>query len=172
MLYLKCTATVQKVLGLRKQNLADAVETVAPLGNWYVNRFEADGRNFYIFMSESTLLSFVLYQGMKPITVESLPNILLAGLQQLVEMRGLSKPAIERALIDYESGVYAKTDSRSALGSMNELVHYYQYMIESQGGLSRCDLTRIIMKANEMPQRKLEWNSSWDVTQAKLAPPC
>ena len=172
MLYLKCTASVQKLVGLRKENLADALENRAPLGNWYVNLFEADGWNIYIFMSESTLLSFILYQGRKPITVESLPNMLLAGLQQLLEMRGLSKPAIEKALLDYESGVYAKTDSRSALGSMNDLVHFYRHLIESQGGLASCDLTGIIMKVNEMPQRKLEWNSSWDVTQAKLEMLC
>ncbi len=172
MLYLKCTATVQKGIGLRKENLADAMETSTPLGNWYVNRFEVDRRNIYIFMSESTLLSFILFQGKKPVTVEALPNMLLAGLQQLLEMRGLSSAAIERALIDYQAGAYAKTDNRSTLGSLNELVHLYRYMIESQGGLASCDLTGIIMKVNEMPQRKLEWNNSWDVTQAKLETPC
>jgi len=169
MLFLKCTASVQKVIGLRKENLADGGgDTGAALGNWYVNQFEADNRSIFIFMSESTLLSFVLFKGKKPITVESLPNMLLAGLQQLLEMRGLPKSAITKALADYEVGFYAKTDSRSALGSLNELVHFYRYMIEYDGGLATCDLTQIIMKANEMPQRKLDWNAPWDITQAKL----
>lgn len=172
MLYLKCTTEVQKAVGLRKGNLADATATNAPLGNWYINRFEADRRNIFIFMSESTLLSFILFQGKKPITVQSLPNMMLAGLQQLLEMRGLPNAAIDRALEHYESGVYAKTDSRSALGSLNDLVHCYRHMIEFQDGLSSCDLTGIIMKINEMPQRKLEWSNSWDVAQAKLTTLC
>lgn len=172
MLYLKCTAEVQKAVGLRKENLADASATDAPLGNWYVNRFEADGRKVYIFMSESTLLSFILFQGKKPITVQSLPNMMLAGLQQLLEMRGLPSAAIDRALEHYESGAFAKTDSRSSLGSLNDLVHCYRQMIEFQGGLASCDLTGIIMKVNDMPQRKLQWNRSWDVAQAKLAVLC
>lgn len=169
MLYLKCTADVQKVVGLRRENLADAGITDAPLGNWYINRFVSGGRNVYIFMSESTLLSFILFQGQKPVTVQSLPNMLLGGLQQLLEMRGLPRAAINRALAHYESGIFAKTDSRSALGSMNDLVRSYQQMIEFDGGLASCDLTDIIMKLNEMPQRKLDWHNSWDVVQAKLS---
>lgn len=169
MLYLKCTSLVQKAVGLRKENIADAGTTDAPLGNWYINRFQANRRNIYIFMSESTLLSFILLQGKNPITVQSLPNMMLAGLQQLLEMRGLPSEAIDRAFIHCESGIYAKTDSRSSLGSMNDLVKVYKHMIEFQGGLAKCDLTDIIMKVNDMPQRKLEWNKSWDVAQAKLA---
>lgn len=172
MLYLKCTSAVQKTVGLRKENLADAGTTDAPLGNWYINRFETDRRNIYIFMSESTLLSFILFQGKNPVTVQSLPNMMLAGLQQLLEMRGLSSEAIDRAFVHYESGVYAKTDSRSSLGSLNDLVQTYRHMIEFQGGLASCDLTDIIMKVNDMPQRKLEWSKSWDVAQAKLAMLC
>ena len=168
MLFLKCTVAVQKSVGLRKENLTDADESNAPLGNWYINRFEADKRKIYIFMSESTLLSFILLQGKKPVTVQSLPNMMLAGLQQLLEMRGLPNAAIDRALAPYESGVYAKTDSRSSLGSLNDLVQTYRHMIEFQGGWASCDLTGIIMKVNEMPQRKLEWRTSWDIATAKL----
>lgn len=169
MLYLKCTAAVQRAVGLRKKNLPDVDATNAPLGSWCVNRFEADEREIYIFMSESTLLSFILFKGQKPVTVHSLPNMLLAGLRQLLEMRRLPGDAIDRALKHYESGAYAKTDSRSSLGSLNDLARCYQHMIEFEGGLGACDLTAIIMKINDMPQRKLEWNSSWDVVQAKLA---
>lgn len=168
MLFLKCTATVQKIVGLRKENLADAVETDAPLGNWYVNQFKADRKQIFVFMSESTLLSFILYKGKKAVTVESLPNMLLAGLQQFLEMRGLPSATIEKALLHYESGAYAKTDNRSSLGTLNDLIHIYRHLIESSGGLASCDLTAIIMKINEIPQRKLEWSNSWAVTQAKL----
>lgn len=172
MLYLKCTAEVQKAVGLRKENLADAGATSAPLGNWYVNRFKADGRMIYIFMSEPTLLSFILFQGKKPVTVQSLPNMLLAGLQQLLEMRGLPSTSIDKAFEHYEFGAYAKTDSRSSLGSLHNLILCYQQMIKFEGGLASCDLTGIIMKINEMPQRRLEWSNSWDVAQAKLAMLC
>lgn len=98
MLYLKCTGDVQKAIGLRKENLADALPSEAPLGNWYVHRFNLARSKAYIFMSEATLLSFILFQGKKPITAESLPGMFMAGLSQLLEMRGLPAPAVRRAI--------------------------------------------------------------------------
>jgi hypothetical protein len=171
MLYLKCTGVVQKALGLPKTLVTDALPSSAPLGNWYIHRFDIGRRKAYIFMSEATLLSFILFQGKKPLTVQTLPNMMLAGLEQLLRMRGISQDAIERAIAPYHEGLFAKTDSRSDLGSLNDLVQRYQWLIESQGGLDRCDLTRIIMGSSEMPQRRLGWHTSWEVAQSKLQLP-
>jgi hypothetical protein len=171
MLYLKCTQEVQKVVGLRKENLASAEPSDAPLGNWYVNRFNLGRRKAYIFMSETTLLSFILFQGKKPVTIESLPNMLLAGLQQLLQMRGLPEAAIDKVFKHYDAGLYAKTDSRPDLGSMNDLVNHYQCRVEFEGGLSHCDLTAIIMSVNDMPQRRIGWQTSWQAVKAKLCLP-
>lgn len=166
--YLKCTGVVQKVLGLPKTLLADASPSFAPLGNWYIHRFDVGRRKAYIFMSEATLLSFILFQGKKPVTPETLPNMLLAGLEQLLQMHGMTQDAIERAIVPYHEGLYAKTDNRSDLGSLNDLVQRYQWLIERQGGLDQCDLTGIIMGSNTMPQRRLGWCTSWEIAQSKL----
>jgi hypothetical protein len=171
MLYLKCTGIVQKALGLPKTLLATPAPTLAPLGNWYVNRFEIGRRKAHVFMSETTLLSFILLQGKTPVTTETLPTMMLAGLAQLLAMRGISENAIERAMVHYQEGLFAKTDSRADLGSLNDLVQRYQWMIESGGGLERCDLTRIIMGTNDMLQRRLGWCTSWEVTQSRLVLP-
>ena len=171
MLYLKCTGIVQKALGLPKTLLAEPVPTSAPLGNWYVNRFDLGRRKAHVFMSETTLLSFILLQGRTPVTTETLPAMMLAGLAQLLQMRGIGEHAIERAMVHYQEGLFAKTDSRSDLGSLNDLVQRYQWMIECDGGLDKCDLTHIIMGTNDMPQRRLGWRTSWEVTLSKLQSP-
>lgn len=168
MFYLKCTGVVQKALGLPKGLVADALPSSAPLGHWYVHRFDLGRRKAYVFMSETTLLSFILFQGKKPVTAESLPNMMLAGLEQLLQMRGMGVDTIERAMAHYREGMFAKTDSRQALGSLNDLVQRYQWMVDYDGGLDRCDLSRIILGTNEMPQRRLGWATSWDITQSKL----
>jgi hypothetical protein len=168
MLYLKCTSEVQKVLGLHKENLAEALPSENPLGNWYVNRVPIGRRKAFIFMSETTLLSFVLFQGKKPVTTKFLPQMFLAGLEQLLQMRGFPKDAIDRAFQHYDTGLFAKTDSRADLGSLNDLVKNYQWLIENQGGFEFCDLTAIIMNINETPQRRIGWVNSWDITQSKL----
>ncbi len=171
-LFLKCTGDVLKVLKLRKERVAEADGTLssAPLGHWYVHRFRVDRRWAYLFMSESTFLSFVLFQGKKPVTAETLPLMFLAGLEQLLTMKGFSAAQIDMALSPYSTGLFAKTDSRKTLGVMNDLVRCYASMIEFDGGLASCDVTRIIFKLNDMPQRTLSWKSSWQATEKLLDP--
>ena len=168
MLYLKCTQEVQKIADLRNENLALPQPSNAPLGNWYINRFNLGRRKAFIFMSETTLLSFILFQGKKAITIEHLANIFLAGLEQLLQMKGLPQSAIDKAFEHYNTGLFSKTDSRSSLGSLNDLVIHYQLRVEHAGGLAQCDLTSIIMNINDMPQRRIGWQTSWDAVQSKL----
>ena len=51
---------------------------------------------------------------------------------------------------------------------MNDLVGRYQSMIDYMGGLARCDLTEIIFKMNNTPQRTIGWAYSWEVAESKL----
>ncbi len=169
MLYLKCTAAVQRDLGLRKEQLAIAEPSDAPLGNWYVNRFNVGRRHAFVFMSETTLLSFILFKGQTRITPETLSVMLLGGLEQLLQLHGLPKEAIDRALAPYHTGLYAKTDSRADLGSLNDLVRLYQWMIEDDGGLDHCNLTGIILQVNKTPQRRIRWHNSWKAVDSLLA---
>lgn len=168
MLYLKCTADVQKHIGLPKSQMFPAVPSDAPLGNWMVNRFPIERRQAFIFMSESTLLSFILLKGRVGLTPQRLPEMLLAGLEQLLQMKGFAQADIDRALEHYLVVGYAKNDNRAAMGCMNDLVWRYQDTIDFKGGLDYCDLTEIIFKINDTPQRTLGWASSWDVVQSKL----
>lgn len=168
MLYLKCTAQVRSVIGLTPSQLLQAEPSVAPLGNWYVNRFSLGRRKAFVFMSETTLLSFLLLQGKQPVTVETLPRMLLAGLEQLLTMRGLPSDAVERALVNYHTGAFSKTGSRSDLGSLNDLVFRYQHIVSHLGGVDRCDLTDVILRINETPQQRLGWCNSWEAAESKL----
>lgn len=168
MLYLKCTAQVQSVIGLNPSQLLQAEPSPAPLGNWYVNRFPLGRCKAFVFMSEATLLSFVLLQGKKPVTVETLPRMLLAGLEQLLTMRGLPADAVERALVHYHTGAFSKTGNRADLGSLNDLVLRYQHIVRYRGGVHQCDLTDVIMRINETPQPRLGWCNSWEAAESKL----
>jgi hypothetical protein len=147
MIQLKCTRTVLKLLGLRAHALA------APQP------------------SEAPLLSFVLLQGKKPVTVESLPMMFLGGLEQLLRMKGLPQAAIDRALAPCGTGAFAATDNRSDRGSLNDLAQRYAWIVEAEGGLAHCDLTRLIMSTNDMPQRRLAWGTSWEAVRARLGLP-
>ena len=168
MLYLKCTAGVQKDIGLHKSELLPIAPTDAALGHWMVNHFAVGSRQAYIFVSESTLLSFILLRGKVPMTPLRLQEMLTGGLLQLLQMRGLPADAMARALDPYCEYGYAKNDNRAAMGCMNDMRWRYQSLIEYYGGLAHCDLTEIIFQVNEMPQRTFGGATSWDVAESKL----
>lgn len=168
MLHLKCTTEVQKLLRLRKEQLSEPGPSSAPLGDWYVHRFFIERAWVYLFMSEVSLLSFVLLKGNRPVNAASLPDIFLGGLHQLLTMRGMSADTIERAMAPYHTGGFARTDSHKLRGCMNDLVRCYTVSVIHSGGLKACDLTDIIFGMNEMPQRTLNWSNSWRVTEALL----
>lgn len=168
MMILKCTAEVRKAIGLPQKQLADTQSSTAPLGHWYVHRFAIGKTLFLLFMSEPTLLSFVLRQGRRPLDAYTLPDMFLAGLQQLLSLKGMGAAAIARTMAPCHTGLFGKTDSRKALGSMNDLIRCYTVNVEAQGGLASCNLTDIIMRLNDMPQRRLDWATSWDVARAQI----
>lgn len=64
MLTLKCTKIVQYLVGLKPSGLIAEQETSGMFGAWYVNQFGVDRKKAVIFMSKTTLVSFV-YVGVK-----------------------------------------------------------------------------------------------------------
>ena len=164
MVILKCTAEILKALRLSDQSLAKNTAANSSLNNWIIHRFSVGRTRFFLFMNEVTLLSFVLYKGKKPITAETLPTMLMSGINQLLTMKGVNPVVIAQLLDQFDVGLSAKTDSRQVLGYMNETVHMYRHFIEAEGGLSSCDLTGVIMRINDLRQRMLDWQSPWNAT--------
>lgn len=140
----------------------------APLRHWMINRFMVGRKKAYVFMSKSTLLSFILLSGKVPMTTQRLPDMLIGGLVQLLQMRGLPGDAIACAIDPYIEFRYTKNDNRAAMSCMNDMVWRYQSMIDYMGGLECCDLTEIIFKMNKTPQRTIGWTNSWDVNESRL----
>lgn len=168
MLQLKCTQKVLRELGLTPPPGGGARESDTRLGHWYVNLFTVDRRKTFLFMSERTLLSFVIF-GTKKSNVQEMPNVFVRGLVQLLMLEEFKPPEIERALAGYETLEIARTDSRRLLGNMNDLMDLYRHHILWEGGFRSCDLDGIFKRMNRTPQRNLGWAFSIDVTRELLA---
>jgi hypothetical protein len=159
--YLKCTKLVRDFTGIIPESISPAIDDSTDLGSWYVNMFTVDRRKTLIFMNERTLMSFVAY-GVKKSNCSDLRPVFLHGVEQLLQMEEVPYDRIVQIVDEYADIRYVKTDSRSALGSMNDLVEHYKYSILDQGGFSYCDLYESIYYANRTPQRKLGWRYSVD----------
>ncbi|MBS1187714.1 MAG: hypothetical protein H6R04_1732 [Burkholderiaceae bacterium] len=171
MLILKCTKKVQAYLGLTASDLLpdSAISREAVLGAWYVNQFRIGRRSAFIFMSERTLLSFILFDVKKSNSKKALfPEICLAGIVQLLKFLQTPLPLIGKVIEDSFNTGYANTDSRSALGNLNDLAFLYQHFVMAEGGLEHCNLTEIILRVNRTPRRNLGGSNSTDITREML----
>lgn len=162
MLQIRCTKKVLDALGLRQADLSGVKEADSILGNWYANLFTLDRRKTLIFVNEKTLLSFIVY-GMRKDNIGNFKEYFYRGLRQLLLIENIGNEKIEEILAQYETVELTKTDSRTVLGNLNDLVDMYKYLIVYDGGLKECDLTSITRQVNRTPQGNLGGKYSIDI---------
>lgn len=167
MLYLKCTKIVRDFAGIRAGSIDKRLDEPCVFGSWYVNMFTVDRRKTLIFMSERTLMSFISH-GVKKSNSSDIRHIFLCGLEHLLQMEDVRENKIRQIINTYADARYAQTDSRSALGNLNDLVFACKYDILYNGGFSRCHIGNIIQAVNRTPQRNLGWRTSIKVMHERL----
>ena len=167
MLQFRCTAKVQKEMGLNPNDLSKIVEGESMLGNWYINLFTVDRRKTFLFVNEKTLLSFILY-GIKKSNIQHIHEAFLKALNQLLLIEGVDYTIINKLNNEYFDLEYTKTNNKYILGTMNNLTVIYKYLVSTDGGFKCCDLTRIIHQINTMPQRNIKWKHPIDLAKELL----
>ena len=167
MIQLRCTGKVQKQLGIRPNELSEIKGADSTIGNWYVNISTIDRRKTFLFMNERTLLSFILY-GVKKSKTPRIHEIFLQALNQLLLLEGFNHKTINHINDEYLDLEFTKTNSRSLLGNMNDLMDHYKHYIYTDRGLQHCDLTAIIQRLNRIPQKNIGWKYSIDLVKEIL----
>jgi len=166
MLTLKCTKKVQTLFGVKRADLSEAQEEDSVFGAWYVNEFNIGRSRSLIFMSERTLLSFILFDVKKvKCHKERLPELCVRGLIQLLLLEGTPDAQMRRVIDECIPSRYANTTSKSVLGNLSELMWHYEDSILEDGGFERCNLNEILCQINRIPQRNIGWNKAIDVTR-------
>ena len=64
-----------------------------------------------------------------------------------------------------------KTNSRSILGSMNELAFQIKCIIDGMGGLANADLSEIGRELNRVPMSAIKYNISIEELKRRLIEP-
>jgi len=167
MLQFRCTAKAQKMLGIKSKDLSEIKTSRSMLGNWYVNISTIDRRKTFLFVNERTLLSFILY-GVKKSNIANMHEMFLAALNQLLLLEGVDDHVINKLNKEYLHFEYTKTNNKRVLGNMNDLMSLYKHFIYSEDGLKYCDLTNIIHRINNTPQKNIGWAYSIELTKELL----
>lgn len=168
MIQLRCTKKVLDQFRLKASDLIKPSPSNTALGNWYANLVTIERRKTLVFMNERTLLSFIVF-GVKKSNSNKLADIFDFGVMQLLRGEGFSDRQIDAALGAPEDVQLTRTDSRKALGNLNDLAYIYEHSILYDGGFAHCDLWKIMQSTNRMPQRNIGWGYSIDLARELLA---
>lgn len=163
---------MQDFLSLKASDLSEVSSNNTLLGAWYVNQIIINRRKVLVFMNEKTLLSFVVIGVKKSKTIkDDFAATFLYHFFNFMKSMKFPMGKMGEVMDDYQDTQLCKTDSRQALGNLNDLVFLYEHMIFDHGGLESCDISDIILKMNDMPQKNLGYKTSRQIAYEFLSNP-
>jgi hypothetical protein len=126
------------------------------LANWYANLLRINRRKCVLFTNEKSLYSFIVPNAVKAHFMD-FRTVFLTHLTLNLMYAGFSQQVIERVRAEHREIFFAKTTSRSVLGSMNDFAFQYECYISSSGGTLNADIMAINSKVNESPMSLLKY---------------
>lgn len=163
---------MQDFLSLKDSDFCYASPNNTVLGAWYVNQIIINRRKVLVFMNEKTLLSFIVVGVKKSKKIkDDFATTFLYHFFNFMKLMEFPMRKMGEVMDDYQEARFCKTDSRQALGNMNELAFLYEHMINDYGGLESCDISAIILQMNDMPQKNLSFKTSRHIAYELLSNP-
>jgi Domain of unknown function (DUF6933) len=144
---IRCTQKLQKEMGLSKKDLVEFDTSDLIMGSWFANLIYISGKKCVLFANEKTLYNFIVC-GLPRAQIRQLDRVFLLNLQCNLSAENISEEFISAIVSECSEIVFGKTNSRSVLGSMNELSFMYKYHIESEGGIHSYKVPEIIKYMN------------------------
>jgi len=153
---IRCTKKLQKEMGLKKSDISENEPSESLLGSWHANLIYIDGKKCLLFVNDRTLFNFIVAD-ISRAQIRELSKIFKATLECVLATEGVPETAKTRIMSEYESIQYANTNSKSVIGSMNDLAFHYTHYIQSEGGVHSYSVPSIIQKMNRTPMGALEY---------------
>jgi hypothetical protein len=163
---IRCTTTLLNQLGTKP--------TILPaqpsLSDWHANLLRVDRKKCVLFTNDQTLYSFLIHMVKKPLPA-GFGELFRLGLLKGLKSDGLDNPQVRHMLGSQDSIMIAKTNSRSILGSMNELAFQIKYLVYAMGGLDIANLSEINRQLNHIPMSAIKYNVGLEELRRRLAEP-
>ena len=109
-----------------------------------------------MFVNDKTLFNFIVPDFSRA-QIRELDKLFKGHLSCVLVDAGISEADRARIVSEYDEVGFANTNSKSVLGSMNDLAFHYKYNIEEAGGLHSPAVPEIIRRLNRMPMGALEY---------------
>ncbi len=149
---IRCTQKLLKELAVPPVAIDNPPGTLGP---WHANLLRIQRRKCVLFTNDSTLYSLFV-PGLRKADFEQLPQVFGQSLFRALRLEDFSQQQIEVVLDEIEDLHFAKTNSRSVLGSMNDLAHQLTWIIDSMGGLDECSVDEVNHEINREPMSAID----------------
>ena len=146
--YICCTQKLAKEMGVK---ISPPTTQQIGLGNWYANLLRIDRRKCVLLTHEQTLYSMFV-PSLKKQEIKCLDQIFMNALSDHLKHESFSCDLIEGIMAEYEGKIeYAKTESRSLLGSMNDFAHLIKAEVHIQRSLENANPEILGKRLNRTP---------------------
>ena len=152
---IRCTKKLQKEMGLKQSDLCAEEPRFSYLGPWHANLVHIDRRKCVLFVNDKTLFNFIM-PDVSRAQIGELEKLFKSYLSCVIVDAGFPDPDRARILSEYDEVGYANTNSKSVLGSMNDLAFHYKYSIQESGGVHSPAVPEIIRRLNRMPMSAIK----------------
>jgi hypothetical protein len=158
---LRCTQRLLRKLGSRGSPDDETPSTTA-LGDWFIREYNLGHHRLLLCTSSASLLTVI-------IPARNLPDVatrLAAAVHELLFALGASLDQINREIGEMRSARIARTNSRSVLGSMNDMAYLADGYLE--GGSIPDHLVVAELKMAQAPCGPLNYRAPGDVALGLL----
>ena len=146
---IRCTKKLQKEMGLKPPDLCAEEPRFSYLGPWHANLIHIDRRKCVLF-------NFIV-PDLSRAQIRELDKLFKSYLSCVLADAGIPETDRGRILSEYDEVDFANTNSKSVLGSMNDLAFHYKYSIQEAGGVHSPAVPEIIRRLNRMPMGALKY---------------
>jgi hypothetical protein len=165
MAILKCTTKLLKELGVKPANDPDQSSSLC---DWHANMLWLDRKKYVLFTNDQTLYSLLVSWNKSPRSTDFMERFRLGLLKSLMS-EGLAEAQVEYLLGEHAQITITKTNSRSVLGSMNDLAFQIKPMILVSDGLIDVNFSEVNRQLNRIPMSAIKYQFSIDELKRRLA---
>jgi hypothetical protein len=152
---IRCTTKLLKEMGLKPKDLQASEPVFSFLGQWHANLIYINRRKTLLFVNDRTLFNFIIPDVTRS-QIRELPEQFRLMLSCVLAEEAIPEEVRQRILAEYKELSFAKSSSRSVLGSSNDIAFHYKYLILQAGGLHSWRVPEIIRELNRMPMQAIK----------------
>jgi hypothetical protein len=156
MRFIRCTQKLLKEIGVSPIDVGASSSDLEGLGHWYANVIRLDRKKCLLFTNEKTLYSFLI-PGVLKRDLKNIKNEFVSNLIFNLQHEGFGLEVVNRVRDEYKEIDFAKTASKSILGSMNDFALQYEVLLP-EAGIEHVKILHLNQKINKTPMSAIHYD--------------